>query len=397
MSSYKRVDLSYTYSSGVWQEPRQLKKRRWKRQMKKKVLALVLAAAMVLAVVPVGVMAGEWMVSATERMNRFISVSNVVNTTTDDEISRFWSLLEHTPNWNNPQDWYWIFGGDAFWGGQSFGLTHITNTPTVITFSHIPGDYFGSEWISEWLLFGVDEDGNSPDGWINNTRIQEVNLGGVYRNVIVGDVTITVPGTYWLFFIVNTLEDTYDGRWFAGGSMHSFAVIVGGEGAAAPAQEQPPAQQQQEQTPQQQEQAQAPAVTTPAFDTGADFVANRSVNVRTSRNTATADNILGYIPRGTAVTVLWQVGNWYAVQFGDVQAYVWAAFVSEAVDVSGAEVMTVTTNALYVRSGPGVSHGAIGNVRSGDAVYVLGYSANGNWARIAWFGGTAYVFARYLR
>lgn len=51
---------------------------------------------------------------------------------------------------------------------------------------------------------------------------------------------------------------------------------------------------------------------------------------------------------------------------------------------------------LNVRSGPGAHYSDIGDLAKAQPVRVEGYDATGQWARIAYQGGSAYVFARYL-
>jgi len=57
--------------------------------------------------------------------------------------------------------------------------------------------------------------------------------------------------------------------------------------------------------------------------------------------------------------------------------------------------MTVTASSLNVRSGAGTNHRAVGILRSGDTVNVIG--TVGKWKQISWLGGVAYVHSSYLK
>lgn len=125
------------------------------------------------------------------------------------------------------------------------------------------------------------------------------------------------------------------------------------------------------------------------------YIATTDVNVRASASANATAN--GYIPRGTAVSVIDNTGNWYKVQFGDKTGYVSAAFVvnQSAMKIANTTPKTVNTAALNVRSGAGVSHSIIGVLKDGDTAYVM--EVTNGWAKISWYGGEAYVHNSYLK
>ncbi len=65
--------------------------------------------------------------------------------------------------------------------------------------------------------------------------------------------------------------------------------------------------------------------------------------------------------------------------------------------VSGGMSGSVTGDTLNVRSGPGTSWRALGQLKQGDAVTVLGRTAEGDWLHVAWKDGQAWVAARFVQ
>ena len=76
-----------------------------------------------------------------------------------------------------------------------------------------------------------------------------------------------------------------------------------------------------------------------------------------------------------------------------VSGGIWAG--SGNTDATAGTIMTVTARALNVRSGAGTNYSAIGMLKLGDTVNVLGTS--GKWKQIFWEGGAAYIHGDYLR
>ena len=124
-------------------------------------------------------------------------------------------------------------------------------------------------------------------------------------------------------------------------------------------------------------------------------------------------DVLTYMPHGTIVEVLSDSGSWYQVRtLGGTVGYCSAQYLTRLDDeitttttpteTSGqsdpdAVVATgeVTGSSVNVRSGPSTSASVLGSLKKGDGVEII--SQNGDFYRIVYDGGTAYISASYVR
>ena len=124
-------------------------------------------------------------------------------------------------------------------------------------------------------------------------------------------------------------------------------------------------------------------------------------------------DVLTYMPHGTIVEVLSDSGSWYQVRtLGGTVGYCSAQYLTRLDDeitttttpteTSGqsdpdAVVATgeVTGSSVNVRSGPSTSASVLGSLKKGDGVEII--SQNGDFYRIVYDGGAAYISASYVR
>ena len=129
--------------------------------------------------------------------------------------------------------------------------------------------------------------------------------------------------------------------------------------------------------------------------------ATDAVNVRSGPGTSYT--VLGYLSRGEKVTITGTVSNgWTQIQLpGNRLGYVSSAYLSASYPSGGCVIVTpsgdrykVNTGALNVRSGPSTSYSVLGTVGQGQPLSCVGTS--GNWTKIIWGSGYAYVYTSYL-
>lgn len=124
-------------------------------------------------------------------------------------------------------------------------------------------------------------------------------------------------------------------------------------------------------------------------------------------------DVLTYMPHGTIVEVLSDSGSWYQVRtLGGTVGYCSAQYLTRLDDeitttttpteTSGqsdpdavAAMGEVTGSSVNVRSGPSTSASVLGSLKKGDGVEII--SQNGDFYRIVYDGGTAYISASYVR
>lgn len=159
--------------------------------------------------------------------------------------------------------------------------------------------------------------------------------------------------------------------------------------------------------------------TTPGTD-GDDALYRAQVTLSTASSTlklresgSSSADVLTYMPHGTIVEVLSDSGSWYQVRtLGGTVGYCSAQYLTRLDDeitttttpteTSGqsdpdAVVATgeVTGSSVNVRSGPSTSASVLGSLHKGDGVEII--SQNGDFYRIVYDGGTAYISASYVR
>lgn len=124
---------------------------------------------------------------------------------------------------------------------------------------------------------------------------------------------------------------------------------------------------------------------------------NNSANVRAG---ATSDSKkLGEAPRGKSYQLLAVEGDWYKIQFKkDVTGFVYKKYVQvgKKGDAPLTDTVTVTNapNGVNIRAKAKSSSKILDVAHNGDTFEAKGKS--GKWTKIAYNGGTAYIYTSYL-
>ncbi len=144
-----------------------------------------------------------------------------------------------------------------------------------------------------------------------------------------------------------------------------------------------------------------PTPTQPPSYSGSTYYASANVNVRSGPGTQYS--VVGSLTSGQAVTVTGSSGNWYRINWSSGSAYVSATYLNQAgtyyprptpTPPATADGNFYATARVNVRSGPSTGYTIVGVLEQGDRVTVT--ATNGNWYRINWNSGNAYVSASYL-
>lgn len=123
---------------------------------------------------------------------------------------------------------------------------------------------------------------------------------------------------------------------------------------------------------------------------GAVTTSGGKLNVRAQASSSSS--VVATLNKGNYITLISKSGSWWKVEYAKGKyGYCHADYITI---VEGIPV-TVTANALNVRSGPGTAHGRTATVYNGEAVIHL--TTSGGWSRILYHGTkTGYVSAQYL-
>lgn len=130
------------------------------------------------------------------------------------------------------------------------------------------------------------------------------------------------------------------------------------------------------------------------------------VNVRNSANVreqATSEsNLLGVARRGKTykLLALEGEGKWYKIQYtSDKVGYVFHLYVKVGkkgdTPLSGTATVVKKTGRVNIRSKPSTKGDILGAAVDGDTFEVKGKS--GNWIKVAYGSGTAYIHKKYLK
>jgi uncharacterized protein YgiM (DUF1202 family) len=124
-------------------------------------------------------------------------------------------------------------------------------------------------------------------------------------------------------------------------------------------------------------------------------IATSSGGLNVRRSASTSSEIVTSLYKGSYLTLMWQSGDWWYVEFDDGKyGYCHADYI-ETVSATAKTVRTASGN-LNVRSGAGTSYSPIGSLPSGEVVLVLWTS--GDWSRILYNGSKlGYVSSAYLQ
>lgn len=122
------------------------------------------------------------------------------------------------------------------------------------------------------------------------------------------------------------------------------------------------------------------------------------VNIRS--DPSTSSKILGGLYRGQTVTAISSSHGWTKIRFADSTAYLASRYLSKGKDLPapkkiGAGTIKITTTALNLRTGPGLSYRVIKVLKEGTKVTMTGKTARG-WAQLVDGKSTGWSSMQYL-
>jgi uncharacterized protein YgiM (DUF1202 family) len=135
-----------------------------------------------------------------------------------------------------------------------------------------------------------------------------------------------------------------------------------------------------------------------AANAATQMTATVGVNIRSGASTQSS--ILGGLYRGQTVTAISSSGGWTKITFADSTAYVASRYLSKGKDLPvpkkiGAGTVKITTTALNLRTGPGLSYRVIKVLKEGTKVTLTGKTARG-WAQLVNGKSTGWSSMQYL-
>jgi uncharacterized protein YgiM (DUF1202 family) len=135
-----------------------------------------------------------------------------------------------------------------------------------------------------------------------------------------------------------------------------------------------------------------------AANAGTQMTATVGVNIRSGASTQSS--ILGGLYRGQTVTAISSSGGWTKITFAGSTAYVASRYLSKGKDLPapkkiGAGAVKITTTALNLRTGPGLSYRVIKVLKKGTKVTLTGKTARG-WAQLVNGKSTGWSSMQYL-
>jgi uncharacterized protein YgiM (DUF1202 family) len=128
------------------------------------------------------------------------------------------------------------------------------------------------------------------------------------------------------------------------------------------------------------------------------MTATVGVNIRAGAGTQTS--VLGGLYRGQTVTAISSSNGWTKIKFAGSTAYVASRYLSKGADLPapkkiGAGTVKITTTALNLRTGPGLSYKVIKVLKDGARVTMTGKTARG-WAQLVSGKSTGWSSMQYL-
>ena len=128
------------------------------------------------------------------------------------------------------------------------------------------------------------------------------------------------------------------------------------------------------------------------------MTATVGVNIRSGPSTKTA--ILGGLYRGQTVTAISSSQGWTKIKFAGSTAYVASRYLTKGAELPtpkkiGPGTVKVTTTALNLRTGPGLSYQVIKVLKDGARVTMTGKTARG-WAQLVSGKSTGWSSMQYL-
>jgi uncharacterized protein YraI len=128
-----------------------------------------------------------------------------------------------------------------------------------------------------------------------------------------------------------------------------------------------------------------------------------SLNVRAAPSLQ--GDIIGHLSGGTQVTPVGKSddGAWWKISYSGQDAYIYAQYAvaggtyntGAATSSGGGGTVTVTSDYLNVRAGPGIDQQILGQLSNGQSVQTTGQSSDGAWWQINYNGQTAFIYAAY--
>ena len=131
-----------------------------------------------------------------------------------------------------------------------------------------------------------------------------------------------------------------------------------------------------------------------------------ALNVRASPSLQ--GNIIGSLAGGTQVTPAGQStdGSWWKISYNGQDAYIYAQYATAGGTYGGSTStatasatapgnVTVTSDYLNVRAGPGLDQQILGQLSNGATVQPTGKTSDGTWWQISYNNQVAYIFAAY--
>ncbi|PEE84692.1 SH3 domain-containing protein [Bacillus toyonensis] len=126
-----------------------------------------------------------------------------------------------------------------------------------------------------------------------------------------------------------------------------------------------------------------------------------SLRVRSAANTSSS--VLGNLKNGEKVTVLGKANGWAKINYQGKEGYVSLEFITigkDSIDPTNPGQVTeeravVNASLLNVRKGPSTGAAAVGHLKNGETVTIIG-KENG-WAKIRFNGGEGYVSLQFLK
>ncbi|PRT13916.1 mannosyl-glycoprotein endo-beta-N-acetylglucosamidase [Bacillus toyonensis] len=129
-----------------------------------------------------------------------------------------------------------------------------------------------------------------------------------------------------------------------------------------------------------------------------------SLRVRSAANTSSS--VLGTLKNGEKVTVLGKANGWAKINYQGKEGYVSLEFITigkDSIDPTNPtnpgqvteERAVVNASLLNVRKGPSTGAAAVGHLKNGETVTIIG-KENG-WAKIRFNGGEGYVSLQFLK
>jgi uncharacterized protein YgiM (DUF1202 family) len=128
------------------------------------------------------------------------------------------------------------------------------------------------------------------------------------------------------------------------------------------------------------------------------MTATVGVNIRSGASTKS--EILGGLYRGQTITAISSSHGWTKIKFGGSTAYVASRYLAKGKELPapkriGAGAVKITTTALNLRTGPGLSYRVIKVLKEGTKVTMTGRTARG-WAQLVIGKSAGWSSMQYL-